>query len=148
MELSIRESSNKDIPFILNLLYELERPKPLDDNEIKIFKNKISDYFSDSKKIILVAEQDEKIVGVVSIIYLQRLNRAKLEMYIPELIVTEKLRYSGIGKKLIQYCFDLAKKKNCYRIRLESGNQRKESHKFYKTIGFEQSALTFTKSIL
>jgi N-acetylglutamate synthase-like GNAT family acetyltransferase len=148
MELSIRESSNKDIPSILNLLYELERPKPLDDNEIKIFKNKISDYFSDSKKIILVAEQEEKIVGVVSIIYLQRLNRAKLEMYIPELIVTEKLRYSGIGKKLIQYCFDLAKKKNCYRIRLESGNQRKESHKFYKTIGFEQSALTFTKSIL
>jgi N-acetylglutamate synthase-like GNAT family acetyltransferase len=148
MELSIRESSNKDIPSILNLLYELERPKPLDDNEIKIFKNKIFDYFSDSKKIILVAEQDGKIVGIVSIIYLQRLNRAKPEMYIPELIVTEKLRYSGIGKKLIQYCFDLAKKKNCYRIRLESGNQRKESHKFYKTIGFEQSALTFTKSIL
>jgi N-acetylglutamate synthase-like GNAT family acetyltransferase len=148
MELSIRESSNKDIPSILNLLYELERPKPLDDNEIKIFKNKIFDYFSDSKKIILVAEQDGKIVGIVSIIYLQRLNRAKPEMYIPELIVTEKLRHSGIGEKLIQYCFDLAKKKSCYRIRLESGNQRKESHKFYKTIGFEQSALTFTKSIL
>lgn len=148
MELSIRESNDKDIPSILNLLYELERPKPLDGNEIKIFKNKILNYFSDSKKIILAAEQDGKIVGMVSIIYLQRLNRVKSEMYIPELIVTKKLRYSGIGKKLIQYCVDIAKKKNCYRIRLESGNQRKESHKFYKSIGFEQSALTFTKSIL
>ncbi len=148
MELSIRESTDKDIPSILSLLYELERPKPLDDNDVKVFKDKIHNYFSDSQKIILVAEQDEKIVGIVSIIYLQRLNRAKLEMYIPELIVTEKLRYSGIGKKLIQYCIDLAKKKDCYRIRLESGNQRKESHKFYKSIGFEQSSLTFTKSIL
>jgi len=148
MELSIREASDKDIPSILNLLYELERPQPLDDKEIKLFKNKIHDYFSDSKKVILVVEQDKKIVGLVSLIYLQRLNRAKLEMYIPELIVTEKLRYSGIGKKLMEYCIDLAKKKKCYRMRLESGNQRKESHKFYKSIGFEQSALTFTKSTL
>jgi N-acetylglutamate synthase-like GNAT family acetyltransferase len=148
MVLSIREATDKDIPSILNLLYELERPQPLDEKEIKIFKNKIHDYFSDSKKVILVAEQDGKIVGIVSIIYLQRLNRAKLEMHIPELIVTEKLRYLGIGKKLMQYCIDLAKKKDCYRIRLESGNQRKESHKFYKSIGFEQSSLTFTKSIL
>ena len=148
MDLIIRESTENDIPSILNLLYELERPRPLDDNEIKIFKNKIQDYFSDSHKTILVSEKEKEIVGIVSIIYLQRLNRAKLEMYIPELIVTEKFRYSGVGKKMIQYCIDIAKKKGCYRIRLESGNQRKESHIFYKSIGFEQSALSFTKYTL
>ena len=148
MDLIIRESTENDIPSILNLLYELERPRPLDDNEIKIFKNKIQDYFSDSYKTILVSEKEKEIMGIVSIIYLQRLNRAKLEMYIPELIVTEKFRYSGVGKKMIQYCIDIAKKKGCYRIRLESGNQRKESHIFYKSIGFEQSALSFTKYTL
>jgi len=148
VDLIIRESTENDIPSILNLLYELERPRPLDDNEIKIFKNKIQDYFSDSHKTILVSEKEKEIVGIVSIIYLQRLNRAKLEMYIPELIVTEKFRYSGVGKKMIQYCIDIAKKKGCYRIRLESGNQRKESHIFYKSIGFEQSALSFTKYTL
>jgi len=148
MGLSIREATEKDVPSILSLLYELERPQPLDDKEIKIFKKKIYNYFSDSTKNILVAEQDEKIIGVVTIIYLQRLNRAKLEMYIPELVVTEKLRFSGIGTQMMKHCMDVAKKKKCYRIRLESGNQRKDSHKFYKSIGFEQSALTFTKSIL
>jgi len=148
MWLSIREATEKDVPSILSLLYELERPQPLDDKEIKIFKKKIHNYFSDSTKNILVAEQDEKIVGVVTIIYLQRLNRAKLEMYIPELVVTEKLRFSGIGTQMMKHCMDVAKKKKCYRIRLESGNQRRDSHKFYKSIGFEQSALTFTKSIL
>ena len=148
MDLVIRESTENDIPSILNLLYELERPRPMDDNEIKIFTNKIQDYFLDSHKTILVSEIEKEIVGIVSIIYLQRLNRAKLEMYIPELIVTEKFRYSGVGKKMIQHCIDIAKKKGCYRIRLESGNQRKESHIFYKSIGFEQSALSFTKYIL
>lgn len=145
MNLTIRKPTENDVPSILSLLYELERPRPFDENEIKVFQNKIQDYFSDSHKNILVAEKEKIIVGIVSIIYLQRLNRAKLEMYIPELIVTEKFRYSGIGKKLIQHCMDIAKKKNCYRIRLESGNQRKESHRFYKSMGFEQSALSFTK---
>ena len=147
MESLIRESIHDDISSILNLLYDLDRPRPLNDDEVKIFKTKISDYFLDSQKNIIVAQQDKEIVGVVSIIYLQRLNRAKTEMYIPELIVTEKLRYLGIGKKLIHYCMELAKKKNCYRIRLESGNSREKSHKFYKSIGFEQSAQFFSKYV-
>jgi ribosomal protein S18 acetylase RimI-like enzyme len=145
--LLIRGSIHDDISSILNLLYDLDRPRPLNDHEVRIFKNKFSDYFLDSQKNIIVAQQDEKIVGVVSIIYLQRLNRIKTEMYIPELIVTEKLRCLGIGKKLMRYCMELAKKKNCYRIRLESGNSRKESHKFYKSIGFEQSAQFFSKYV-
>ena len=144
MSIIIREATDKDIPIILDLLYELERPKPLDDNEIKIFKNKIQDYFSDPQKSIIVAEQESLIVGLISLIFLKRLNRAKLEMYIPELVVTETKRSSGIGKKLMEFCFSLAKKKNCHRIRLESGNMRKKSHDFYKNLGFEQSSLSFS----
>lgn len=148
MDISIAKATEKDIQSILELLYELDRPTPIDDKEIKAFQNKINDYFSDSQKIILLAKQNSKSVGLVSIILLRRLNRVKLEMYIPELIVTTELRNSGIGKKLIQHCITIAKKKGCYRIRLESGNQRKESHQFYKNLGFEQSALSFTMNVM
>ncbi|MEM3024632.1 MAG: hypothetical protein QXW38_01930 [Candidatus Nitrosotenuis sp.] len=41
----------------------------------------------------------------------------------------------------------MAKKKKCYRIRLESGYQRKTAHIFYKKLGFEQRALTYTLKI-
>jgi GNAT superfamily N-acetyltransferase len=68
-------------------------------------------------------------------------------MYIPELVVLEKYQKQGIGKKLIDSCITLAKEKKCHRIRLESGNQRKESHQFYKNLGFEQSALSFTNNL-
>ena len=148
MDVSITKATEKDIPSILELLYELDRPIPIDDKEIKAFQNKVKDYFSDSQKIIFLAKQDSKSVGLVSVILLRRLNRTKLEMYIPELIVTKELRNSGIGKKLIQHCIAFAKKKGCYRIRLESGNQRKESHQFYKNLGFEQSALSFAMNIM
>ena len=148
MNITIRDALDDDIPSILELLYELGRPEPLDEKEITIFKSKIREYFSDSAKMILVAEYDSKIVGLVSIIFLRRLNHAKYEMYIPELVVKKELRYSGIGKSLISKCIDIAKKKNCYRIRLESGNERKESHNFYKSLGFNQSGLSFNFNLL
>jgi GNAT superfamily N-acetyltransferase len=144
----VRTSSEKDIPVLLGLLYDLGRPKPQKDSDVEIFRKLVTKYVKDSDKTILVAEIDDiQIVGMVSVIFLQRLNQLTLEMYIPELVVLEKYQNHGIGKKLINSCIALAKEKNCHRIRLESGNQRKESHQFYKHLGFEQSAFSFTKSL-
>lgn len=143
----IRCASKKDTPIILDLLYELGRPKPQKDSQVDVFEKLITKYISDSDKEILVAENQSGIVGMVSIMYLPRLNQEFFEMYIPELIVVKNYQNQGIGKKLIEACIKLAKDKKCHRIRLESGNQRKESHLFYKNLGFDQSALSFTKNL-
>ena len=145
---TIREASDKDIPIILGLLYDLGRPKPQKDSDVDTFRKLITKYLTDSdKQILVVVLDDVKIIGMVSMVFLSRLNRTTLEMYIPELVVLEKYHNQGIGKKLINSCIALAKEKKCHRIRLESGNQRKESHQFYKHLGFEQSALSFTKNL-
>jgi len=143
----IRSASKKDIPIILELLYELGRPKPKKDSQLDAFEKLITKYLSDSDKEILVAENQGGIVGMVSIMYLHRLNQEFFEMYIPELLVSKDHQNKGIGKKLIEVCIGLAKDHKCHRIRLESGNQRKESHIFYKKLGFDQSALSFTKNL-
>ena len=145
---TIREASDKDIPVILELLYDLGRSKPQKDSDVDTFRKLITKYLTDSdKQILVVVLDDVKIIGMVSMVFLPRLNRTTLEMYIPELVVLEKYHNQGIGKKLINSCIVLAKEKKCHRIRLESGNQRKESHQFYKHLGFEQSALSFTKNL-
>ena len=144
----IKKASDKDIPNILGLLYELGRPKPQKDSDVDAFRKLVKKYLKDSDKQILLAVRNEiEIVGMVSIVFLPRLNRINFEMYIPELIVLEKYQKQGIGKKMINSCIALAKEKKCYRIRLESGNQRKDSHKFYTNLGFEQSSLSFTKNL-
>lgn len=144
----IREVSSQDIPIILELLYDLGRPKPQKDSDVDTFRKLVTKYVQDSDKTILVAESDDaKIVGMVSLMFLSRLNQTTLEMYIPELIVLEKYRNQGIGEKLVNFCIALAKEKKCHRIRLESGNQRKGSHQFYKNLEFVQSALSFTNNL-
>ncbi len=145
--IKIRCANAKDIESILGLLNELERPVPKNTSEKRVFKNKISQYITDKDKLILIAEQNSKIIGIVSILLLPRLNRTMFEMYIPELIVSKDHRKTGIGRLLIDSCIVLAKKEKCFRIRLESGHKRKNAHKFYNVLEFEQSALTFTKNV-
>lgn len=145
-DIIIREAIKQDISGILLLLYELGRPKPY-DSDVGTFEKLVTQYITDSDKQILVAVDESKIVGMISMMFLSRLNRTTHEMYIPELVVLKKYQNQGIGKKLINHCITISKDKKYYRIRLESGNIRQESHQFYKHLGFEQSALSFTLNL-
>jgi len=148
INVKIREAHDKDIIVILGLLYELGRPKPQKDSEVKEFKKMIKTYISNPDKRIFVAEtNDDAIVGMVSIMMLPRLNQVNFEMYVPELMVLKKYQRCGIGKKLVESCIEFGKQKGSHRIRLESGNQRREAHEFYKKSGFDQSSLSFTKNL-
>ena len=144
----IRESTFDDIPSLLELLYELGRPKPQKDNELETFTKLLKNCMQEDDKKILVAQiENLKIIGMMSIVFLSRLNQNTLEMYVPELIVSQNYHSKGIGKKLINFSIELGKEKKCHRMRLESGNQRIESHKFYQHLGFENSSIFFTKNL-
>jgi ribosomal protein S18 acetylase RimI-like enzyme len=146
--ITIRESTYDDIPSLLELLYELGRPKPQQNNEFEKFTKLLKNYMQEDDKKILVAQIDNsKIIGMISLVFLSRLNQNTLEMYVPELIVSQNYHSKGIGKKLINFSIEIGKEKKCHRIRLESGNQRIESHKFYKHLGFEDSSIFFTKNL-
>jgi ribosomal protein S18 acetylase RimI-like enzyme len=147
INITIRKANKGDIDEILNLLYQLQRPKPKTNTESIAFRKQIFQYLDEKDKKIIVYEQNSKIIGLVSMMFLPRLNRTKLELYIPELVVSKDNRGLGVGKSLMESCVNMAKKRKCFRIRLESGNQRKDAHKFYKKIGFEQSALSYTMTI-
>ena len=148
MSLKIRKATRKDVPIILGLLYELGRPKPKTDLEVDVFRKIVKNHITDSDSLILVAEIDEiHIVGMASLIFLHRLNQSRYELYLPELIVTKKYQNQGVGAKLIEECISLGRKKNCYRIRLESGVSRKSAHKFYHKMGFESNSHSFSKII-
>lgn len=144
---SIRTATRSDVLSILGLLYEMGRPRPKTYLEKARFKKKILQYITDRDKKILVATNHSKIVGMVSIMLLSRLNRMTPELYIPELVVSKAYRRLGIGRSLIKSCIGTAKKNNCYRIRLESGKKRVEAHKFYPRMGFEQSALSYNLNL-
>ena len=145
----LRHFKGTDVNSIIELLGKLDRPLPKKGYEIKKFQKLVKNYIqSNSTKRnrgIILATNGSKIIGLVSFVLLERLNQLSREFWIPELVVSEEYRNHGIGKLLIQKCESIAKIKKCYRIRLESRNDRVDSHNFYKKIGFQQIALAFEK---
>jgi len=145
----IRQARNQDTADIMELLVELGRPKPRNKLEeakfCKIIRNHIAHKDKDILVAVVVNNNSNKIVGIASVVLLPRLNHARPELWIPELVVHGDYRNKGVGKKLIEACISKASKNRCFRIRLESGNERKASHAFYARFGFEQYALSFKK---
>ena len=145
----IKHACGNNSKRIFELLAELDRPSPKDIEGYRKFKTLIDNHIDSNNpyNAILVAIVGSEIIGLVSYVLLDRLNQRSREFWIPELVVSRVYRNQGIGKLLIQKCESIAKRKHCYRMRLESGNDRIKSHQFYKKIGFKQIALTFAKRL-
>jgi GNAT superfamily N-acetyltransferase len=144
----IRRAGMKDTDRIIELVSELGRPEPKNEEEIKHFAKLIQNYISEKdKKMILVAEIDSKVVGLISLVFLPRLNRSKPEAWIPDFIVDQEYRNKGIGRELLKKCIGIARKEKCWRIRLETGLSRKRAQRFYKMMDMKPFALAFMLSL-
>ena len=138
-----------DVKSIIKLQALLDRPLPKNKHEIRKFQKLVKDNIQhkDSRGIIL-ATSNSKLIGMVSYVLVDRLNQSLKELWIPELVVTTDYRNRGIGKRLVMKCESIARRNKCYRIRLESRNDRIDSHAFYKKISFSQMALAFEKKFV
>jgi ribosomal protein S18 acetylase RimI-like enzyme len=138
-----------DAKSIIELQAQLDRSLPKNKHQIRKFQQLVKDYIrlKHSRGIIL-ATSNSKVIGMVSYVLIDRLNQPLSELWIPELVVTNEYRNRGIGKRLVQKCESIARRNKCYRIRLESRNDRIGSHDFYKKIGFSQMALAFEKKLI
>lgn len=142
---TIRSATEKDIPRLLELYRQLSfnpeeyKKPPLKDCK-KVFTrmSKVPGYS------LLVAEENGEVIGTTVLSILPGFAHGTSPFAVIEyVVVDEKKRSKGVGKILMDYCKDLAKKAGCYKIMLTSDKRRDRAHKFYQSLGFEASAEGF-----
>ena len=57
------------------------------------------------------------------------------------------MRGQGIGGQMIEFCIAEAKGRGLARVQLISNAKRKDAHRFYERLGFEQSHLGFKMAL-
>jgi len=66
---------------------------------------------------------------------------------VENMVTDATVRGSGIGRQLIDECLRLAREAGCYKVQLQSGNQRRspenDAHGFYEHLGFAASSVGF-----
>jgi GNAT superfamily N-acetyltransferase len=95
-------------------------------------------YLLDSEKHgVLIALNELNVVYGWIVIEKRISLEAGFKAEITGLIVGEKFRRFGVGKKLISAAIHWAKGENLTKVVVRSNVQREESHVFYRNIGFK-----------
>ena len=76
-----------------------------------------------------------------------RLNYTTEEAWIPDLIVAEHARQSGIALALLEEAERRARERGCHVLTLESGYQRAEAHHLYRTFRMRDHGKSFVKDL-
>ncbi|MFA5015573.1 MAG: GNAT family N-acetyltransferase [Actinomycetota bacterium] len=87
-------------------------------------------------KIFVEVNSNDKVIGYIHLSPYKLLYFEPL-VNIMGIVVDEKYRRQGIGKRLIQSAKEWTKLNNFKGIRVISGNQRKTAHIFYESVGFK-----------
>lgn len=133
-EITIRMATIDDIPQLLPLMEQLGYPQNAQD-----FQKRFGVFMNEVGYGVSVAEQDEKIVGLVAWSKSISFVSSKTRIHIEGLVVDEHYRGQSIGKKLMIFVEKFAKKFSPCIIDLTSGARRAKdgSHEFYKVLGYQ-----------
>lgn len=144
MTFSVRKCKLKDAAAIA----ELNRLETGYEYPAEATEDKLKKLLSDSSCLILVAENDGRVVGYVHAEGYELL-------YFPTMVnimgiaVSSDCRRMGVGKALMAGVEKWADEIGAEAVRLVSGAERKTAHKFYENIGFTpgKTQINFRKNI-
>lgn len=84
---------------------------------------------------IFVAQENGEIYGVAELYIIPILRRGYYQGVIEGLVVSKSMRGKGIGSALLKEIIDYCKSNNISVIKVNSGNELTEAHKFYESHG-------------
>jgi GNAT superfamily N-acetyltransferase len=70
-----------------------------------------------------------------------------LTLYVDDLVVDENQRSRGVGEGFMKFAENESSRRNCETIRLCSGLQREDAHRFYERVGFEKTSYSFINKL-
>lgn len=140
----IRQSRQEDFKQIVCLFRQLWPNKRLNIEELNvIFKSALDS----SRDVLLSVEYENHVIAFSSMTLSHSFWQESNIGYITTLIVDEKIRNQGIGKKLMDELIHIAKRHHCKKIELDSAPSRTQAHQFYIKLGFENRAYLFSKNL-
>ena len=124
--MKVRKATLSDETEFFNVLRKLLSPQTTDSSRVHtpitsgIFREIIAD---ENKGTLIVAEEDGKLVGLITLSYPIAIRCAGKYTCIEEFIVSETVRGRGVGTQLLESALDEAKKQGCYEIQVNAPSE-------------------------
>ena len=145
--MKIGKLNKEDIKELAILMFELykkwDKIDPIDRVDKKWFCSRehyayIYKLLKDKNCLVLIAEENKKIVGYIISFIQERQPFLKKVGYISETYTLPSMRGKGIAKQLVKYTFDWFKKYNLSWYVVSTHSLDKEANSFWKNKGFKE----------
>ncbi len=134
MEYTTRKGIKSDLPQVLILIKELANYEKAPNEVVVTIDELENDGFGENPIFnFFVAEVDNKIVGI-SLYYIKYSTWKGKCIFLEDIIVTEKYRQFGIGKKLFDKVVNIAKVMNVKRLEWQVLEWNTPAINFYKKL--------------
>lgn len=97
---------------------------------------------------IFIVKIDNKIVGMVNILYTFSTALGSKVAILEDLIIDKDHRGNGYGKKLVDFAIDDSRAHGCKRVTLLTDHTNNIAKEFYTKMGFESSSMVVMRNFL
>jgi len=141
--MKLTKATHSDIPELVGLLKTLfEQEAEFEPNSETQRKALSKIILGPTIGIILVARDDEKILGIINLLFTESTALGSKVAILEDMVVLPKSRGEGIGSQLIDFAIGEAKKEGCKRITLLTDIENTKAQFFYQKKGFVKSKMT------
>ena len=93
---------------------------------------------------LLVADHEGAVTGTVTVIVVPNLTHgAQPWAQLENMVVDATVRSAGVGHALMAEALRIAREAGCYKVQLQSRNERTDAHRFYAREGFTDASAGF-----
>ena len=140
----IRDAQPRDVGALIRLLRQMDPPEEAPDEAAAQAALDAIDRQPGMR--IAVAEAGGAVVGAVMLAVLPNLSHhAQPWAQMENLVVDEAHRRQGVGRALMDWCEETARAAGCYKLQFQSRNHRRESHRFYRRLGYQALTVGFRR---
>jgi GNAT superfamily N-acetyltransferase len=143
--LTIRPATAADEQAVLDLIEELFAPPgaPPANYSREEGAARFRASIEGEDRDVLLAEDSGTVVGLASVYADIPSIRFGQRCWLEDLVVVSWRRGSGAGRALLEAAAAWGRERGCTHLELNSGNGRKDAHRFYLANGMSQDSLSF-----
>jgi GNAT superfamily N-acetyltransferase len=146
-EVIVRMATPADWPAVAGLLVELGRGVAAGTANDPTHQLQFAGHIRRIDNVTLVACDDQIVLGAIDMEYHQRLGDHRPQARVNDLIVTDRARGRGVGRKLLSRAEELARRRGCFRMALVTAAWRAETIAFYERQGWQNYGEWFVKPL-
>lgn len=139
----IRQAVRSDLPAVYRLICDLEETTFSEEMFIWGYEAMTAD----PNHLVLVAEENEKVIGVLHLRMEFQLHHCAKIAEILEFMVCSEYRSRGVGKQLLIEAMAAAKEHHCVQIEVTSNQKRSKAHQFYQREAMQLTHVKLTKAL-